>query len=68
MNSYCLRPFYFRQIDSMLELSDQIGKLKDLMSGLGQMVVLVSMLLDVSVVTKNVKSVNYVGLLDETVW
>ena len=68
MNSYCLRPFYFRQIDSMLELSDQIGKLKDLMSGLGQMVVLVSMLLDVSVVTKNVKFVNYVGLLDETVW
>lgn len=59
----------FRYVNSALELCDQVGKLKELMSGLGQMVVLVSMLLDSSVVVKNaVTNLNGIGLLDELVW
>lgn len=58
----------FRYVNSTLELCDQVGKLKELMSGLGQMVVLVSMLLDISVVTKSSVNNSCVGLLDEVVW
>ena len=61
-------PCYFRKVDSSIQLCDQIGKLKELMSGLGQMVVLVSMLLDIAVVTKSSKNNVNVGLLDEIVW
>ncbi len=58
----------FRQITSTLELCDQIGKLKELMSGLGQMIVLVSMLIDSTTVIKSTSTVSAIGLFDELVW
>ena len=57
----------FRQLTSTLELCDQIGKLKELMSGLGQMIVLVSMLLDATTVIKSSNALTVNGLLDELV-